>query len=106
MTVEVGLPQAPFWHVSPLVQALLSLQAVPLALFGFGHTPLVGSPVPATAHSLRAALAILEVGLPQAPFWHVSPLVQALLSLQAVPLALFRSEERRVGEEQVPATWH
>ena len=48
MTVEVGLPQAPFWHVSPLVQALLSLQAVPLALFGFEHTPVVVSHVPAT----------------------------------------------------------
>jgi len=31
VTVEVGLPQVPFWHVSPLVQASLSSQAVPFA---------------------------------------------------------------------------
>src|SRR5437667_12147583 len=42
--------QAPSEQVSLVVQALLSLQAVPLALFGIEHTPLVGSQVPATWH--------------------------------------------------------
>src|SRR5947207_8286423 len=97
VTVEVGLPQAPFWHVSPLVQALLPLQAVPLALFGFEHTPLIGSQVAATWHSSSAVHVTVQGGLPQATFWHVSPLVQALLSLQAVPLAL-------VGFEHTPLT--
>ena len=50
MTVEVGLPQVPFWQVSPDVQALLSLHVLPFALFGFEHTPVVVSHVPATWH--------------------------------------------------------
>src|SRR5438094_473565 len=101
----VGLPQAPFWHVSPLVQALLSLQAVPLALFGFEHTPLIGSQVPAP-WTASGVVRWLEVrGVPFRPFWHVSPLVQALLSLQAVPLALFGFEHTPLIGSQVPATW-
>ena len=48
VTVEVGLPQLPLWQVSPEVQALLSLHVVPFALFGFEHTPVVVSHVPAT----------------------------------------------------------
>src|SRR5438034_51106 len=104
VTVEVGLPQAPFWHVSPLVQALLSLQAVPLALFGFEHTPLIGSQVPATWHWLRGAQVWVAVTLPQALLWPVSPLVQALLSLSAVPLALFGFEHPPLIGSEVPAT--
>ena len=50
MTVEVGLPQLPLWQVSPEVQALLSLHVLPSALFGFEHTPVVVSHVPATWH--------------------------------------------------------
>ena len=50
MTVEVGVPQLPFWQVSPEVQALLSLQAVPLGWFGFEHMPVVALQVPATRH--------------------------------------------------------
>src|SRR5947207_178800 len=92
VTVEVGLPQAPFWHVSPLVQALLSLQAVPLALFGFEHTPLIGSQVPGSWEHSSALQLTMEVGLRLLLFWHVSPLVSVLLSLQAVPFALFGSE--------------
>ena len=50
MTVEVGLPQLPFWQVSPEVQALSSLQAVPLGWFGFEHMPVAGLQVPAVWH--------------------------------------------------------
>ena len=86
MTVEVGLPQLPFWQVSPEVQALSSLQAVPLGWFGFEHMPVAGLQVPAVWHWSEAVQVTVEVGLPQLPFWQVSPEVQALLSLQTVLL--------------------
>src|SRR5439155_22912465 len=65
VTVEVGLPQLPLWQVSPEVQALLSSHVVPFALFGFEHTPVVVSHVPATWHWSRAVQVTVEVGLPQ-----------------------------------------
>jgi hypothetical protein len=40
--------QVPAWHVSLWVQALPSLQAVPLGFAGFEHAPVAGSQVPAT----------------------------------------------------------
>src|SRR5438094_3891378 len=40
----------PLWQVSVCVQALPSLQVVPSVLFGFEHTPVDGSQVPATWH--------------------------------------------------------
>jgi len=46
LTVEVGLPQLPPSQVSPLVQASLSLHAVPSALVGFEQTPVLGLQVP------------------------------------------------------------
>jgi hypothetical protein len=39
-----------------------------------------------------------------APFWHVSPVVQALPSLHAVPFALLGLVQ--TPAEQVPTTWH
>jgi hypothetical protein len=41
---------APDWHVSVCVQALPSLQVVPLAAVGLEHTPVEGLQVPATWH--------------------------------------------------------
>lgn len=38
----------PAKHTSVLVQALLSLQAVPSPAVGFVHTPVIGSQLPAT----------------------------------------------------------
>src|SRR5438094_920077 len=40
--------QVPLWQVSVCVQALPSLQVLPSVLFGFEHTPVVVSQVPAT----------------------------------------------------------
>jgi hypothetical protein len=40
----------PFWQVSVRVQALPSLQVVPLAAFGFEQVPVFGSQTPATWH--------------------------------------------------------
>jgi hypothetical protein len=42
--------QLPLWQVSPEVQALPSLQDVPLAAFGLLHNPVPGLHVPATWH--------------------------------------------------------
>jgi hypothetical protein len=40
--------QVPLWQLSVCVQALPSLQDVPLATIGFEHVPLLASHVPAT----------------------------------------------------------
>jgi len=91
-----GFPpvQTPAWQASVRVQASPSLQAVPLAAAGFEQAPLVGSQVPATWHSSDAAQV---TGFPpvQTPAWQASVRVQALPSLQAVPLAA-------AGFEQAP----
>ena len=78
-----GVPaQTPFWQVSPVVQALPSLQ-VP-TFTGFEHAPEVGSQVPATWH-WSLAVHVLAVPLVQVPPWHASPVVHALLSLHGEP---------------------
>src|SRR5437867_3398627 len=98
--------QLPFWQVSVCVQALPSLQAVPLVLFvGAEHTPVAGLQVPGSWHWF----AVQTTGLAptQLPFWQVSVCVQALPSLQAVPLVLFvGAEHMPVAGLQVPGSWH
>ena len=82
-----GLPpvQAPCWQVSDWVQALPSLQAVPSGAAWLEHCPVPGLHVPATWHWSEA---VHTTGLEpvHAPLWQVSVWVQALLSLQALPL--------------------
>src|SRR5439155_1018314 len=80
-TTGLLLVHTPFWQVSVCVQALPSLHVVPSGLFGFEHTPVDGSQVPAAWHWSSAVQVTVELGLPQVPFWQVSPDVQALLSL-------------------------
>src|SRR5438034_116185 len=99
-----GLPptQVPFWQESVCVQALPSLQAVPLAFGGLvEHVPVAGSQVPASWHW---SVAVHTTGFApvQLPYWQVSVCVQALPSLQAVPLA-FAGFEHPVTGSQVPA---
>ncbi len=77
--------QVPVWQVSVWVQALPSLQAVPLGLVGYWHRPVLGLHVPAVWHWSGAAQVTVVPGV-QTFHWQVSPLVQALPSLQAVPL--------------------
>ena len=89
--------QAPFWQLSPVVQALPSLHGLPAVTLGFWHvyTP----PVPCTQLSLVQALLSLQAvaavsgvqvqTLPeptQLPDTHLSVEVQALLSLQFAAL--------------------
>src|SRR2546430_17648017 len=87
MTVKVGLPQEPFWHVSPLVQASPSLQAAPFVLAGLEHVPVAGSQVPATWHWSEAVQAT-GVAPAHVPPWQVSVCVQALPSRQTAPLGM------------------
>src|SRR5207249_746043 len=80
--------QLPFWQVSVCVQALASLQAVPLVLsVGAEHTPVAGLQVPGWWH--WSAVQTTGLAPTQLPFWQVSVCVQGLPSLQAVPLVLF-----------------
>jgi hypothetical protein len=95
----------PFWQLSLCVQALPSLQVVPLAAIGFEQEPVMASHVPATWH---ASLAVHVTGLVpvQVPFWQVSVSVQALPSLQLVPFAATGLEHCPVVVLHVPARWH
>src|SRR5437870_6020965 len=97
--------QVPLWQVSVRVQALPSLHAVPLLAFGLEHWPVAVLQVPATWHWSEAVqtTGLLPV---QVPLWQVSVGVQALPSLQAVPLLAFGLEHWPVPVSQVPATWH
>ena len=92
-------------QVSPLVQPLPSLQAIPLTALGLEHVPVVASQVPGAWHWSEA---VQVFGLPptQLPFWQVSTVVQALPSLQAVPAATGGFEQAPVVESQIPAAWH
>jgi hypothetical protein len=76
--------QLPASQVSACVQALPSLQGVPLAFAGFEHCPVDGSHVPTRWHWLLAAQTI-GVPLLQTPNRHWSDCVQPFASLQDVP---------------------
>jgi hypothetical protein len=57
---------------------------------------------------VQALLSLQFDGVPavQTPLWQLSPVVQALPSLQAVPSALFGLLHAPVDILQTPATWH
>lgn len=69
---------------------------------GFEHWPVEGLQVPATWHW---SLAVHTTGLlpVHTPFWQVSVRVQALPSLQVVPLPLAGFEHTPVDGSQLPA---
>src|SRR5439155_1550477 len=70
---------------SAVVQALPSLHAVPFGAGGFEHVPVAGLQVAASWHWSSAVQA---TGVPEhAPARQISPVVQALPSLQLVPFA-------------------
>jgi hypothetical protein len=95
-------PHTPASQVSPVVQALPSLHSVPLVAAGFEHVPLVGSQVPATWHSSSAEQV---TGVPpQTPLAQLSPVVQALPSLHAVPLGAGMFVHTPEVGSQTPAT--
>ena len=88
-----------------MVQALPSLQALPLIFTGFEHVPVVGEQVPTTWHWSEAVqtTGLLPV---QTPLWQVSVCVQALPSLQGEPFAFGGFEQAPVEGSHVPAVWH
>src|SRR2546422_1373308 len=92
----------PLWQVSVCVQALPSLQVLPLAFAGFEHVPVAGSQVPAVWHWSEAvqATGLLPV---QTPLWQGSVCVQALPSLQGLALAFAGFEHVPVAGSPVPA---
>ena len=97
--------QLPLWHVSLFVQALPSLQVVPLATAGVEHVPVLGLQAPIPWHW---SLAVQVTGFVpvQVPFWQESVCVQPLLSLHAVPLAATGFEHAPVLGLHVPGAWH
>src|SRR3989442_93373 len=97
--------QTPLSQVSVCVQALASLQAVPLVLAGFEHMPVAGLQVPAAWHWSEA---VQTIGLEpmQVPLWQVSVWVQGLASLHGTPSSFAGSEQLPVAGSQVPASWH
>jgi hypothetical protein len=89
--------------VSVCVHALPSLHALPSGLAGFEQVPVAGLQVPALWHW---SCAVHTTGLlpVQVPVWQVSVRVQALPSLQALPLGLAGFEHAPVAGLQVPAS--
>jgi hypothetical protein len=74
--------QTPAWQLSPLVQALPSLQPTPSAAFGLEQAPVAASHVPATWHW---SSAVQTTGVPvQTPLRQASPAVHLSPSSQAV----------------------
>src|SRR5437870_5797422 len=104
-TTGLAPVQVPLWQVSVWVQALPSLQAVPLLAFGLEHWPVAELQVLGRG-SWREGVQTTGVAAVQVPVWEVSVWVQALPSLQAVPLLAFGLEHWPVAVLQVPATWH
>jgi len=96
---------APALHVSFVVHALPSVQAVPFGFGGFEHVPVAESQVPVVWHWSEAVqtTGLLPV---QTPLWQVSVCVQAFPSLQVLPLAFGGFEHVPVAGSQVPALWH
>src|SRR5258705_469962 len=97
--------QTPAWQVSDWVQALPSVQALPLGLVGLEQVPVAVSQVPASWQWSRAE-QVTGFAPVQTPAWQVSLCVQALPSLQVVPSALLGLEQVPVTGSQVPASWH
>src|SRR5512141_2662407 len=82
----VGDPtQAPFWQVSGWVQALLSLQAVPLGLLVTTQSPVEGLHRLEVWHGVGAG-QVTRFDPVQMPFWQTSVWVQRLPSLHGVPV--------------------
>src|SRR5437870_4591063 len=100
--------QTPFWQVSVWVQALPSLQAVPLGRSGFEQRPVAGSQTPAAWHwSIWAQTTPVHRSVPlQTPCIQTSFTVFGLPSLQGVPSGSDGFEHWPDVGSQTPAAWH
>ena len=97
--------QAPARQASPVEHMLASSQAVPSGLATLTHWPVAALHVPAVWHESVGAGQTTAAPATQVPPWQVSPLVQLLLSEQAVPLATAGVEHTPEVASQVPAVW-
>jgi hypothetical protein len=97
--------QAPLWQTSAPLQAFPSLQLVLSGTAGFEQAPVMGSQVPAL---WQASAAAQTTGEPpkQAPAWQLSSCVQALPSLQGLPLTETGYVQAPVVGSHEPASWH
>jgi hypothetical protein len=79
-------------------------QAVPFALFGLLHAPVVGL----QTASWQASAPAQAFGFPpaQTPAWQVSVCVHMSPSSQPVPSVLIGFEQAPVDGSQVPTMWH
>jgi hypothetical protein len=76
-------PQTPFVHVSPCLHRFPSVHAVPSGWSWNTHCPVASEHTPL---AWQPSGGVQLTGVPtQAPFWHASPVVHRLPSLQAVP---------------------
>ena len=96
--------QEPDWQESVWVQALPSLQEVPFASAVDTQSPVSWSQLPPVKQAPAAAQNFCDP--PHEPCQQASPVVQRLLSLQAVPLGALGFEQYPVDGLQVPAEWH
>jgi hypothetical protein len=85
MVAGVPFAQVPAWQVSRPSQTVALSQLVPSGFAGLEQTPVAELQTPTSRHAPCAEqmTGLLPV---QTPLWQVSDWVQALLSLQAVPL--------------------
>jgi hypothetical protein len=91
-------------QASPCVHAFPSSHAAPIDLFGYEHSPVIGSHVAASWHASGAGHALLapeQAPARQASFW-----VQASPSLQTAPSALMGLSQTPVIGLHAPAMWH
>jgi hypothetical protein len=82
------------------------VQGLPSSWVGFEQAPIVESHSPTSWHSSSAVQVTVDTGSPQAPLWHVSPLVQAFASSHAAPSGLSGLKHVPVPTSQVPGRWH
>lgn len=97
--------QLPVWQVSVCVHPLPSEHAAPSGFAGLLHAPVEMSHAPMLWHWSLAAQTTALLPLHD-PAWQVSVCVQALPSLQALPLAFAGLLHAPVPTSHVPTAWH
>ena len=103
--VSVPAPQIPFKQLSPVVQALPSLQTVSSAFGVSTQNPVPGLHTPVKRQSDSASHSVVDAGV-HSPDWQVSFNVHRLLSSHVLPSDTGGSEQKPVAESQRPIWWH
>lgn len=98
--------QTPALQASPVEQVLPSSHTVPSGAVLLAHVPVAGLQTPPVWQASLAPVQTTGAPGTQLPDLQLSPVVQALLSVQVVPSFAAGFEQLPVAESQVPATWH